>query len=121
MPSAAKRCQGRRQDGALCQSPAVAATGYCFAHDPEAEAARQDARQAGGRNSAKAVRLRGLMPPRLVPVYDTLETVLDEVHTGTCSPQQAHAMAAVARVMVTVLTSGELEERVRHLETKADP
>ena len=40
MPSAAKRCQGRRRDGAACQSPAVAATGYCFAHDPEAEAAR---------------------------------------------------------------------------------
>ena len=66
MPSVPKRCQGRRQDGAACQSPAVAATGYCFAHDPEA--ARQDARQAGGRNSAKAVRLRGLLPPRLVPV-----------------------------------------------------
>ena len=60
------------------------------------------------------------MPPRLMPVYETLETVLDEVHTGTCSPRQAHAMAAVARVMVTVLTSSELEERVRHLETRAN-
>ena len=60
------------------------------------------------------------MPPRLMPVYETLETVLAEVHTGTCSPRQAHAMAAVARVMVTVLTSSELEERVRHLETRAN-
>ena len=121
MPSAPKRCRGQRLDGAPCQSLAVGATGYCFAHDPAAAAARREARQQGGRHSAKAVRLRGLMPPRLVPVYETLETVLTEVHTGTCSPQQGHAMAAVARVMVTVLTSGELEERLRHLETKADP
>ena len=88
MPSAAKRCREPRQDGAHCQSPTVAATGYYFAHDPEADTARQEPRQDGGRNSATAVRLRGLLPPRLVPVYETLETVQDEVHTGTCGPQQ---------------------------------
>ena len=35
---------------------------------------------------------------------------------GTLEPRQATAVAAVARVMVSVLQAGELEERVRQLE-----
>ena len=59
---------------------------------------------------------RALVPPRQVPVYDWLERVLDEVHAGYLAPSQAQATAAVARAMVTVLTSDELEQRVRELE-----
>jgi ribosomal protein S9 len=53
-----------------------------------------------------------------LPVYDKLETALSEVHEGGLKPQQASAMAALARAMVSVLTSGELEERLRDIESK---
>jgi len=49
-------------------------------------------------------------------VYDALETALDEVHKGALEPRVGGAMAALAGAMVRVLTSGELEERVRRLE-----
>ena len=62
--------------------------------------------------------MRGLVPPRLLATFDTLETALQEVHTGSLDPRQASAMAAVARAMVAVLTSGELEQRVRDMEGK---
>jgi len=63
--------------------------------------------------------MHNLVPPRLVPVYDRLEQALGQVHDDTLQPRQASAMAALARAMVAVLTSGELEERVRELEVKA--
>lgn len=79
---------------------------------------RREARAKGGRNSARVLRLQGLIPPRLMPVYDRLEKALGEVHSGNLESKQATAMAALARAMVTVLTSGELEERVREIESK---
>ena len=82
------------------------------------EKKRLEARARGGKNSARAARLRRLVPPRLIPVYDRLEKALEEVHTGELESKQATAMAALARAMVAVLTSGELEERVRGLEDR---
>ncbi|MFC1972596.1 hypothetical protein ACFLVE_04250 [Chloroflexota bacterium] len=55
-----------------------------------------------------------------MPVYDKLENALEEVHGGKLESKQAQAMASLARAMVAVLTSGELEERVRGLETKVE-
>ena len=63
------------------------------------------------------IRLRGLVPPRLEAVYDRLEKALEQVHDGVLDSKQAIAMASIARAMVAVLTSGELEERVRGLES----
>jgi len=112
-----KRCAGVCKDGRACRAPALSGAGvYCFAHAPEQAEARAAARERGGRHSAKIVRLRALVPPRLVSVYDALEAALVEVHAGSLTPGQAGAMASLARAMVAVLTAGEIEERVRSLE-----
>ncbi len=108
-------CQATKAGGQPCQAPAIK-QGYCFSHAPElAEKARQ-ARILGGKNKAQAVRLRKLVPPRLIPVYNKLESALNEVYAGKLDPRAASAMASLAGAMVRVLTSGELEERVRSLE-----
>ena len=110
-------CAGRRRDGAPCR--AVATIGaYCLGHAPELEAKRQEARRQGGLNKARAVRLGKMVPRRLMPIYDVLEEALGQVHKGDLTPQQATAMAALAGAMVKVLTSGELEQRVRQLEER---
>lgn len=90
--------------------------GYCFTHSPATAEARITARQRGGANSAKIIRLRSLIPPRLLGAYELLEKALGDVLQGSLEPRQAMAAAAVARAMVAVLTAGELEERVRQLE-----
>jgi len=87
-----------------------------MAHDPALADKRQEARRAGGYNSARAARLGKLVPPRLMSVYDRLEEALCQVHQGELDPRIAQAMAALAGAMVRVLTSGELEERMRRLE-----
>jgi hypothetical protein len=109
------KCSDVRTDGQPCGGTALA-DGKCFAHSETTAAARAEAKRRGGRNSATVVRLRGLMPPRLVPIFDHLETALADVLAGSLDPRQATAAAAVARAMVSVLTAGELEERVRRLE-----
>ncbi len=85
--------------------------------------ARTAARAKGGSNSAKVVRLRGLVPPRLLPVFDQLEGALADVLSGSLDPRQAQAAASVARALVLVVTAGEIETRLRRLEgiTDANP
>ena len=111
-----RSCTGRRKDGEPCSARALPSGDFCFSHAPQLREKRDAARRAGGRNSSHAARLKQLMPPRLVPVFDVLQTALEEVHSGTLAPARANALANVARAMATVLQVGELEERVRRLE-----
>jgi hypothetical protein len=116
--STANQCAGTRRDGEPCAAPVTGDSGYCFAHDPGRAEERNEARRRGGENRSNAARLHGLVPPRLVGTYDTLERALEEVHKGGLDPKQAQAMASLARAMVAVLTAGELEQRVRDLESR---
>ena len=111
------RCKSKTRTGVPCRGFAME-DGYCFSHSPAFEEKRLEARAKGGKNSARAARLQGLVPPRLMPVYDRLEKALEEVHGGEIESKQATAMAALARAMVAVLTSGELEERLREVESR---
>lgn len=113
-------CAGLRRDGHGCGAPALAGDGWCYSHHPHRVEERTAARQRGGRNRATAARLRALLPPRLIPVYERLEGALGGVLDGTLDPRQATAAAAVARAMVAVLVSGELEARVRKLEGEVE-
>jgi len=112
-------CRSPNRDGSPCRARAHA-DGYCFSHSPNMAVKRTEARSKGGTNSAKSIRLRALVPPRLIPVFDKLEAALDEVYGGKLEAKQGTAMAAIARAMVAVLTSGELEERVRDIESKLE-
>jgi hypothetical protein len=80
--SVAKRCAGTRRDGRPCEAPVSGTSGYCYSHDESRAEERTATRERGGRNSAKLIRLRGLVPPRLVPIFDVLESALAEVHSG---------------------------------------
>jgi len=87
-----------------------------MAHDPALADKRREAARLGGKGKARVARLGKLVPPRLMSVYDHLEEALGQVHKSELDPRVATAMAALAGAMVRVLTSGELEERVRRLE-----
>lgn len=112
-----KRCKSLTRSGKPCRGYALE-DGYCFSHSPALEKKRLEARKKGGKNSARTARLKKLVPPRLIPVFDRLEQALEEVHDGKLESKRATAMAALARAMIAVLTSGELEERVRLIEDK---
>lgn len=110
------RCAGVTRTGQPCQIRVLVNGQHCFAHAPELEPTRTEARRKGGRNRATVARSAALMPARLIPLYAELERTLAGVLDGTIDPKIAHAAAAVCRVMVAVVSAGELEARLRDLE-----
>ena len=113
-----KHCAGTKRYGDPCTATTVTASGFCFAHDPDRAGERIEARRKGGQNRSNAARLGGLVPPRLLATFDTLEQLLGELHDGRVEPRVATAMAAVAGAMTRVLSVGELEQRLRDLEER---
>lgn len=106
-----KRCPAVRRDGNACTAVA-GPSGICVGHRPGAEKARRK----GGAGTSRAARAGKLMPARLRPVADALEAAIGEVHRGELDPRKAQAMASLAGALVKVITSGEMEERLRALE-----
>jgi hypothetical protein len=106
-----QRCRAIRKDGQPCNAFAVV-NGYCIGHSPAAA----EARSKGGRNSSNAARLAKMIPARLRPTLDLLETAIQEVHKGTLQPQRGTAMASLASAMIKVFETGVLEERLLRLE-----
>ena len=47
-----------------------------------------------------------------------MEAALAEVHGGDLDPRRASAMASLAGGLVRVLTAGEIEERLRIVESQ---
>lgn len=118
-PSIAKQlCVGVRKDGQPCHAPATSGD-YCPSHDPALRERMAEARRQGGKNRSRSARAERLVPSHLKPVYGLLAKALVEVYESALDPRQATALASLAGAMVKVLTSGELEERVRMLEAAA--
>jgi len=114
-PRDRQRCKATRKDGQPCTAPAVS-DGFCIGHCPQAI----EARRKGGRNSSKAARFDAMLPARLRPVLDSLETAMTEVYDGSLEPKRAQAMASLARSMVTVMEAGVFEERLLKLEKRLE-
>jgi hypothetical protein len=112
-------CKGTNLSGKRCRLRALA-DGYCFAHSPALENKRKEARLKGGSNSARAVRIQKLLPSRLGPVNEMLGNILKELYEHKMDARTAQAIASVSRALVTVLTAGELEERIKVLEEKKE-
>ncbi len=118
-------CRATRRDGQRCRSTVVLPSGYCPMHDPERQAEIADARAKGGKGKAAARRLDRLVPATLRPVLGTLLEALDEVRgedgrPPALSPQQAQAMASLARAAVAVYQVAEIEPRLAALEQAQD-
>ncbi|MGH8873976.1 MAG: hypothetical protein ACRDVM_01815 [Acidimicrobiia bacterium] len=73
---------------------------------------REEARRRGGHASAHRVRRRSAAP--LESVFRRLEQALGEVEMGQLPPEQAVAMAQVARTMCFILRVDE--ERLHEVE-----
>jgi hypothetical protein len=118
-PSRREQCAAVKADGERCRGTVIEGSRFCFSHDPQLKQRRIEGNVKGGRNRSSLVRMQALVPPRLMTVYETLEDALADVRKGKLDPRVAHAMAALARAMVSVLQVGEMEMRLRDLEEKA--
>lgn len=107
------RCTAIRKDGQPCQAWAVK-DGLCVGHLP----GMLEARRRGGTNSSKKARLDAMLPGRLRPILELLETAIKETHSGQLEAKKAQAIASLAGAVVRVLEAGILEERLLRLEER---
>ena len=100
-------CPATKRNGEVCGSIRVSASGYCFAHDPEAAAWRAK----GGRSKSKRKRaLKRLKEAGMGHLLDTLEETLEKLRSGEEDPNSARAQARVAEAILRVANWSEDSE-----------
>ena len=118
MPS---QCTGQNKDGAPCNAQAWKDK-LCRWHHPDLEAQRAEERRKGGTARSNVARARKALAGNIRDMTDVkarLMVALAKVEAGELEPGPANAMANLARAIATIVQVGELEERIRDLETRA--
>ncbi len=115
-------CKGTTQRGEHCRMAPLHGSSYCFNHAPEMESRRARSRRRGGRNrrAAKA----SCDPPDLgspSAVRHVLEQAVGDTLVQENSIQRNRTLGYLGGVLLKVLEVGELEERVRALESTSKP
>ena len=115
-------CRATTKSGAPCRAPLVPGRTYCRAHDPELAAERLEWSRRGGRNRSNAARAARELEAGTADTAEitaTLTRTLRRLEAGKIEPGVATALAGVAKALVSIRQAGEIEERVRELETRA--
>src|SRR5260221_73821 len=108
-------CVALRKDGQPCQAFASTPDGRCMMHGPRGA----QLHRMGGAAHSNVNRAIKLLPQRLAPLVEKLESVFDELYAHSTAQRAARDAAALATIAVAickVYEAGELEERMRDLE-----
>ncbi len=98
------------------------ASAYCFNHAPEMESRRTKSRRKGGRHRRTA---KASCDPPDLGSHSALRHVLEQAVGDTLvqqnSVQRNRTLGYLGGVLLRVLEIGDLEERVRALESTSKP
>ena len=83
-------CPATKRNGEVCGSDRVGASGYCFAHDPEAAEWRESGRRSNSRRRRAARRLKEAGAGHLVKI---MEDGLKDLRSGEVSASDLQAMS----------------------------
>jgi hypothetical protein len=120
-----RACKALKEDGGRCQSPPLLDGDFCLMHDPEHAEEVQEARRLGGLRRRKekitsgAYEFEGL--GSVNQVRRLLEIAALDALGLENSIARSRTLAYLAQVSVKLLEVGELEERVRELESVLFP
>lgn len=112
------RCVALRKDGARCQAFASTPEGVCIMHSERAA----ELHAKGGSATSSANRAAKLLPSRLRPMVQLLESVFAQLYSATGprrTARDATALASVALAIGKLIQTGEMEERLRAVEQMA--
>ena len=116
-----KKCEFRKKNGDCCDAHAQTGKSLCVFHDPARASDGRRARRAGGiTRSRAATTLPSDTPDH--PLGDTnqvsilLADSINRLRRGELDPRIANAMGYLASVLLKALESGQIEDRLAHLE-----
>lgn len=115
-------CRGTNTAGKPCSARTQPGRAWCQWHDPARESERAQWRSEGGRARSHrntAARELKRYPVDMGSLRGTLFHALKRVEAGELEPSVANSMATLARAIVTVSQSVEVEERLSALEQRA--
>jgi hypothetical protein len=114
-------CLAIAKSGVRCKTSVVAGSQYCYLHDPAmAERRREGARRGGANRSNKARALKHI-PASFTgeELAGWLSLLFTQVIEGQVEPRIGTAAATIARTLMDVKTSTDLEQRLSQLEGRA--
>jgi hypothetical protein len=115
-------CKGQTKDGKPCAAKPRPGMDLCPWHSPELAERRTEWSRRGGVNSSNKARIRKQLPDAVLSpteLQGLLSKALRDVLTGKLEPGPANAAGGLARALVTIKESADLEERLAALEAAA--
>ena len=116
------QCRGTNAEGKPCSARAQPGLEWCQWHDPAREGERAQWRSQGGKaRSTRNTAARELKryATDMGSLKGTLFLALKRVSDGELEPNVGNSMATIARAIVAVSQSVEVEERLAALEQRA--
>ncbi len=119
--SSPNTCQFVKPSGSRCRAHSLHNSQYCFFHSPETVAAREAAREAGGRErTRKAAVLPATTPDQRLDtasdVIEMLTVTANQVRRGAIDAKIGSNIGYLCGVALTAMKQAHLESRVRRLE-----
>src|SRR3954453_7263892 len=117
----AAQCAAITRGGSRCASAVLAGAPYCWTHDPAAADRRREASKKGGRARANAERAKKQIPPAMSAedLAGWLSLLFKQVMVGKVEPRIGTAASTIARALLEVRTTTDLERRLEELEAAA--
>ncbi len=110
-----RSCPATKRNGEVCGSSIVSASGYCFAHDPEAAEWRAKGALATSRKARRAKRLKEVGVGHLVK---TMEDGIKGLRSGEVSASDLRAMARATDTIFRMVKW--VDEDVKEAEPEFD-
>ena len=116
------QCQGTNRTGEPCSAHVDDGQIWCRWHDPNRAEERTEWSRKGGQARSNRARARKQLADAVMTIGDLdafLCASLVKVAAGRMEPNVGSAVATLARTVVTIRSTGELEKRIEALEQSA--
>ncbi len=116
-----RTCKSPNRAGGPCGAQQYR-DGWCRWHHPELEAQRQAERAAGGQARSNRARAQRQLRDAVMSIDDMdafLCASMVKVAAGRMEPNVGSAVATIAKTVVGIRSTGELERRLEELERQA--
>ena len=116
------QCLAANRDGNPCSAQPDPGATFCRWHDPNRESEREGWRRKGGANRSNRARARKKIAEQAMSISDIdslLCSALTNVAIGELESGIGTSMATIARTVVAIRSTGELERRLEELERQA--
>ena len=115
------RCAAITRGGKPCPAAPLPGRAHCWTHDPGSAEGRREAGRKGGRARSTAARARAAIPDGMSgeELAGWLSDLFRGVVSGRVEPRVGTAAATIARALLEVKATTEIERRLAELEERA--